>query len=425
MVMQITSEQTANRTGKILGWSSRIMELTCVRAVIFSFALLHNPVPVFGVTLPVTSSVKLAWNPSISTNVVGYNVYYGLASGVYSSTITVAGSTATNATVTGLVQGTTYYFAATAVDALGDENPFSNEASYSVPTGSTSNSLPTLNALANVAVNENAGMQSVNLSGISGGAGNGAQTLTVTAVSGNPGLIPNPTVTYTSPNATGSLYFTPLANSSGTAVITVTVNNGGSSNNVVTQSFTVSVSPVNQAPALDPLNDLTVVQGSSKQTISLTGISSGMTNTTPNVTVSATSSNTKLIPTPTISYTSPNSTGTLSFRPSSSTTGTSVIAVTVNNGQSANNTITRQFTVTVVTTATAAAMPTTLATKAPPISGQFAFTVNGVSGYKYVVKVSTNLTSWVSVLTNTAPFMFVDTNASQFNQRFYRSFYLP
>jgi hypothetical protein len=36
-----------------------------------------------------------------------------------------------------------------------------------------------------------------------------------------------------------------------------------------------------------------------------------------------------------------------------------------------------------------------------------------------------NLVSWASVLTNTAPFMFVDTNASQFKQRLYGSFYLP
>jgi hypothetical protein len=67
----------------------------------------------------------------------------------------------------------------------------------------------------------------------------------------------------------------------------------------------------------------------------------------------------------------------------------------------------------------------TLATVAPPARGQFALTVNGLAGYSYVVQVSTNLVSWVSVLTNTAPFTFVDTNASQFKQRFYRSFYLP
>jgi len=81
------------------------------------------------------SNVTLAWNPSISTNVAGYKIYYGLASGVYNNTISVGNTT--NATVTGLVEGTTYYFAATAFDALGTESQFSNETSYSVPTNST------------------------------------------------------------------------------------------------------------------------------------------------------------------------------------------------------------------------------------------------------------------------------------------------
>jgi hypothetical protein len=271
-------------------------------------------------------------------------------------------------------------------------------------------------------------VQTVGLSGISGGAGNGAQTLTVSAVSGNPGLIPNPAVSYTSPNATGTLNFTPAANDYGTALITVTVNNGGLINNIVTRSFTVTVNAANQSPTLDSLNDLVVIVNSGKQSVSLTGISSGLNNPSQKVTISATSSNSKLIPTPTVSYTSPNSSGVLNFTPATGLTGTSVISVTVNNGQKANNLLTRQFSITVgnaVNAVSAAKVAVNLAAVAPPARGQFAMTVNGVAGNKYVVQASTNMVNWDSVLTNTSPFKFVDTNASKFNQRFYRSFYLP
>ena len=199
-----------------------------------------------------TGSVTLAWNPSISTNVAGYKIYYGLASGVYNNTISVGSST--NVTVTGLVEGTTYYFAATAVDALGVESQFSNETSYSVPTNSTPTAPPTLNTLTDMTINENAGLQTVNLSGITSGAANEAQTLTVTAVSDNPGLIPNPMANYTSPNTTGTLSFTPASGSYGTATVTVTVNDNGAGKYLVTQSFTVTVNAVNQPPTLDPLN---------------------------------------------------------------------------------------------------------------------------------------------------------------------------
>ena len=86
-----------------------------------------------------TGSVTLAWNRSSNTNVAGYNIYYGGASGTYTNEIS-AGN-ATNATVSGLVQGTTYYFAVTTCAASGMESPFSSEISYTVPS---SNNLPTI-----------------------------------------------------------------------------------------------------------------------------------------------------------------------------------------------------------------------------------------------------------------------------------------
>ena len=60
---------------------------------------------------------------------------------------------------------------------------------------------PTIDTPSNVTINENAGQQTVNLTGITTGGG-GSQTLTVTASSNNTSLI-NPSVTYTSPQLDG------------------------------------------------------------------------------------------------------------------------------------------------------------------------------------------------------------------------------
>jgi hypothetical protein len=95
----------------------------------------------------------------------------------------------------------------------------------------TPNVPPTLDAIADpVAINEDASQQTINLTGITAGGGE-SQPLQVTATSNNTGLIPNPTVTYTSPNTTGSLAYTPVANTFGTAIVTVTVTDGGPDGN--------------------------------------------------------------------------------------------------------------------------------------------------------------------------------------------------
>ncbi len=84
------------------------------------------PLSVFG-----TQSVTLAWNPVTNANVTGYNVYYGSASGNYTNVTSVGN--VTNATISGLTEGATYYFAATALNTLGLESTYSTEVSYTVP----------------------------------------------------------------------------------------------------------------------------------------------------------------------------------------------------------------------------------------------------------------------------------------------------
>jgi len=116
---------------------------------------------------------------------------------------------------------------------------------------------------------EDAGQQTVGLTGISAGPGE-TQTLTVTATSSNPGLIPDPTVVYTSPNNFGSLSFTPVANQSGTATITVIVHdNGGTDNRGVdtfTRTFTVIVLAANDPPSFVIGADKVTTDNSGPQT---------------------------------------------------------------------------------------------------------------------------------------------------------------
>ncbi|MGA1195207.1 MAG: Ig-like domain-containing protein [Candidatus Latescibacterota bacterium] len=115
------------------------------------------------------------------------------------------------------------------------------------------NDAPLIGAIQDpAAILEDAVEQVVNFSGISTGQVNEAQNMSITAVSSNPFLIPNPVVVYTSPQPTGSLRYTPVADSSGVAVITVTVKDdggvsGGGVDSVQTQ-FTVNISPTPDHP---------------------------------------------------------------------------------------------------------------------------------------------------------------------------------
>jgi hypothetical protein len=76
-------------------------------------------------------NVDLTWDMSSDPNVVGYEIYYGTTSGVYTNEV-VFGNVA-SATITNLTPGLTYYFNATARDASNNESAFSGETSYAAP----------------------------------------------------------------------------------------------------------------------------------------------------------------------------------------------------------------------------------------------------------------------------------------------------
>jgi len=129
--MHMKYKQTGRHTNGVRGWVSRIKGLSGVLGGVLLFALLQTPVQCLGITVPPGQSIGLTWSPNTNSSAAGYNVYYGTASQSYSGMVNVGN--VTNATISGLVAGVTYYFSATTYDSQGGQSGFSNETSYTVP----------------------------------------------------------------------------------------------------------------------------------------------------------------------------------------------------------------------------------------------------------------------------------------------------
>jgi hypothetical protein len=125
-------EPTVGRTDMVLGWASGFLGLKIAGGGILLLALLQNPSHALSDTLP-ASSVTLAWDASPSPEVTGYRIYLGVASGNYTNSAMVGNVTIQ--ILSGLAGGVTYFFAITAYDASGLESTFSNEITYTTPSG--------------------------------------------------------------------------------------------------------------------------------------------------------------------------------------------------------------------------------------------------------------------------------------------------
>ena len=75
--------------------------------------------------------VDLEWDPNTAPELAGYKIYWGTSNGNYTSSKDAGNNTI--CTITGLNEGTTYYFAATAYDSEGAESDYSNQISHTVP----------------------------------------------------------------------------------------------------------------------------------------------------------------------------------------------------------------------------------------------------------------------------------------------------
>ena len=216
-----------------------------------------------------SATVSLAWNPSPSPTVVGYNVYYGTASLAYTYEQSAGG--ATNATVSGLLPGTTYYFGVTALDAAGEESTFSNEVSYTAPgtapsvpnpsnqgvTGnSPSNSSPSnsglplqpgtpgpgtgpiISSIADQVVDENSTLAPLPFTVTD--AQFPPSSLSFSATSSNPVLVPAASIGFSGDGTDELVSVSPALGQVGSTSITLSVSDGTVSNST---TFVLTVTP--------------------------------------------------------------------------------------------------------------------------------------------------------------------------------------
>ncbi|MBD2461517.1 tandem-95 repeat protein [Oscillatoria sp. FACHB-1407] len=152
-------------------------------------------------------------------------------------------------------------------------------------------------------------------------------SLTVTATSSNPALIPNGNIVILGAGANRSINVTPLANQTGIATITVNVNDGTTT---VTETFDVTVNPVNDPPTVSVIADQTTTEGTATTPIAFTV---GDAESLPDsLVITATSGNTTLVPTGNIAIGGTGANRTVTVTPVANQSGTAVITLQVSDG---------------------------------------------------------------------------------------------
>lgn len=76
------------------------------------------------------SSITLQWTPNQESDLAGYKVYIGTASGTYGAPLSIG--KVSSYMINGLPTGSTYFMAITAFDTSGNESGYSNEISTSI-----------------------------------------------------------------------------------------------------------------------------------------------------------------------------------------------------------------------------------------------------------------------------------------------------
>ncbi len=250
-------------------------------------------------------------------------------------------------------------------------------------TLTVANVVPSFTKGANLTVLEDAAAQTVTnwATNVSQGLNESGQTVEFLVSNDNPGLFTAPPTI----SATGALSFTPAANANGSATVTVFLHdNGGTAaggvDTSVSQTFTITVTAVNDEPSFTVGGDQSVQENSGAQTVGgfATNISTGGNDTGQTVEFLVSNNNPSLFSAqPAIS-----ANGTLTYTPAANVSATASATVTVtirdnggttNGGDDTGNTAT--FTITVTAINAPPTVANAIADRSAPLGESFTFAI--------------------------------------------------
>jgi hypothetical protein len=196
------------------------------------------------------------------------------------------------------------------------------------------NDAPTISNVADQSINEDGSTGA--LAFTVGDAETAAANLTVTATSSNPTLVPAGGLVLGGSGANRTITVTPVANQSGSALVTVTVSDGSLT---ATDTFTVVVAAVNDAPTISNIADQSINEDGSTGALAFT-VGDAET-AAASLTVTATSSNPSLVPAGGLVLGGSGASRTITVTPARDQTGSTLITVSVSDGAgSASDTFT-------------------------------------------------------------------------------------
>ena len=181
------------------------------------------------------------------------------------------------------------------------------------------NTPPTISEIADQQTNEDTPLTEVHFT--VGDAESNLMELAVTAISSDQSVVPDATIYLEGGASQRSITIVPAANASGSTTITLTVSDGIDE---ASTSFELTVLPVNDAPAIQPIADQTTAEGAPLEVpFSVEDIDGP-----GGITISAVSSDQSLLPNESIA----TDDGIITLMPAAGRSGTVLVTVTASDG---------------------------------------------------------------------------------------------